>query len=650
MIQLSSSLRTRLLLIVLIAVAPVVVLMFFLDIDQRRKELQRAETELIWLTQLASNQQQQLIKSTHLLLATLAQMPGVRSENPKVCGAVLAELLILHNVYANLGISDDRGNIRCSALPIAGQVNISGRHYFRDALSSRGFSVGEAQIGRISGKAVQVYGHAVLDQNGTVDGVVYAALDLDWLRVFAHEAKMPDDAAMLVIDRNGTLLAHYPNPEKWIGTDTAQTPIVRVILNQQAGFTETSGIDGVTRLYSFRPLDGSSEPIYVAIGITKQSIYAAADRILLISLAGLILAVSLMFVLARFAGQFFILRQVQGLVATVNRLSMGEFDARTALSYNEGELGILAKSLDDMAQALERLTRRNQLILTSAGEGIFGVDRNGLTTFANPAAVQMLGYELPQILGRPAYEVLQPSRADGTPYTRDECPINITMHTGAGYHGDNEIFWRQDGRSIPVEYTSTPIQEHEEITGAVVIFRNISARKAMEQAERLKFQATHDELTGLANRTLFYDRLRQAMLTGQRTEKHFALLVMDMDRFKDINDNLGHQLGDRVLQEIAARLRGALREADTLARLGGDEFVALLPATQRDGAILSATKLIQALTQPLRVEQHALAVGISIGIALFPEHGKGIDDLIRCADTAMYEAKRTGSGYKLYAA
>lgn len=649
MIQLSSGLRTRIFLIVLIAIAPVVILTFYLGLNHRETEMQRAQDELARLAELAALQQQQLTQNTQLFLEVLARTPFVRSGDMAACSAFLADILKYQTAYANFGMIDANGIIRCSALPLTKAVNTSDRRYFRDALAARGFSVGEAQIGRVTGKATLNFGHAVLEDNGAVRGVVFAALDLNWLQKFSHEATLPADSAMLVIDHTGTLLAHYPEPEKWAGVNVTHIPLVKIMLDRTAGTTESSGLDGVTRLYAFTPLDNSPEPVYVAIGIDKRTIFAEADHILLLSLAGIILAAILAVAAARFAGQFFIMRQIQGLVATVTRLSTGELNARTALSYTEGELGLLAKSLDDMAQALERLTRRNQLILTSAGEGILGVDRNGLTTFANPAAVQMLGYELPKILGRSAYEVLQPSRADGTPYTHDECPINITMHTGAGYHGDNEIFWRQDGRSIPVEYTSTPIQEHEEITGAVVVFRNISARKAMEQVERLKFQATHDELTGLANRTLFYDRLHQAMLTGQRTEKHFALLIMDMDRFKDINDNLGHQLGDRALQEIATRLRGALREADTLARLGGDEFVALLPATQRDGAVRSATKLIQALAQPLRVEQHTLAVGISIGIALFPEHGKDIDDLIRCADTAMYDAKRTGSGYKLYA-
>lgn len=650
MIRLPTGLRTRLFLIFLIAVAPVIVLTFYLSLDHRERETQRAQNELARLAELAALHQQQVTQNTQLLLVSLAQTSAIQSGDRVACNAFLAELLKRQTAYANFGLSDVRGNIYCSALPLTKTVNISDRRYFREALAARAFSMGEAQIGRITGKATQNFGHAVLDPNGVVRGVVYAALDLNWLETFRREAKLPADTATLVVDHQGALLARYPDPKRWAGTDTSQMPIVQIMLRQRIGSVEAAGLDGVTRLHAFTPLDSSPEPIYVAIGVAKKTVSAAANRVLVLSLAGIILAAGLAFVAARFAGQFFILRQVQDLVSTVDHLRGGELHARTALAHDQGELGILAKSLDDMAQALEQLTRRNQLILQSAGEGIYGVDHAGLTTFANPAATRMLGYELPQILGRPAYEVLQPSRSDGTPYTREECPISVTLHTGAGYHADNEIFWRQDGRSFPVEYVSTPIQEQDMVTGAVIVFKDISARSALAQAERLKFQATHDELTGLANRLLFYDRLRQAILTGQRTKEHFALFILDMDRFKDINDKLGHQLGDRALQETATRLRAALREADTLARFGGDEFVALLPATHRDGAIQSAAKLTQALAQPLRIEQHALTVGVSIGIALFPEHGKDIDDLIRCADIAMYQAKRAGSGYKVYAA
>ena len=168
---------------------------------------------------------------------------------------------------------------------------------------------------------------------------------------------------------------------------------------------------------------------------------------------------------------------------------------------------------------------------------------------------------------------------------------------------------------------------------------------------QLEFQAFHDSLTRLPNRTLFYDRLEQAVLTGKRENRAMALMVLDLDRFKTINDTHGHVAGDLVLQTVAVRLQDTLRASDTIARLGGDEFALLLP-TIKDGntALLTANKVVQALRQPMPIDGLVLDVGASIGIALFPHDGVEKSELLRRADSAMYAAKRAGTGACLYAA
>lgn len=170
-----------------------------------------------------------------------------------------------------------------------------------------------------------------------------------------------------------------------------------------------------------------------------------------------------------------------------------------------------------------------------------------------------------------------------------------------------------------------------------------------EAYQRIEHQALHDPLTNLPNRSLFQDRLRQSVLTGQRENRLFALAMMDLNHFKEINDSLGHHSGDLVLQETAARLRGALRQSDTIARLGGDEFVMILP-TVKDmaSAAAAATKIIDALDQAMNIEGQAMHVGASLGIALFPRDGDDPAQLMRHADAAMYAAKRAKLGFSLY--
>ena len=176
-------------------------------------------------------------------------------------------------------------------------------------------------------------------------------------------------------------------------------------------------------------------------------------------------------------------------------------------------------------------------------------------------------------------------------------------------------------------------------------------RRERKRAERrLAHLAYHDALTDLPNRTLLHDRLQQAVLGAYRTGKPLTLLVMDLDRFKEINDTLGHHAGDRVLQLVASRLRGTLRDVDTVARLGGDEFALILPSTDLDGAVATAAKVLLELERPLVVDGRTLGVRASIGIARFPQHGASAETLLRKADIAMYLAKGDSGGYAVYAA
>jgi diguanylate cyclase (GGDEF)-like protein len=184
------------------------------------------------------------------------------------------------------------------------------------------------------------------------------------------------------------------------------------------------------------------------------------------------------------------------------------------------------------------------------------------------------------------------------------------------------------------------------------LFRMVMAasRRLQRQAEENRHQSLHDTLTGLPNRTLFHDRVHQALLTARREGLRLGVMIMDVDRFKEINETLGHQNGDRLLRLIALRLKGTLRESDTIARLGGDEFGLLLPKVDPPGAAAQvARKVLKALKEePLVVGGLTLDVGASIGIALYPEHGEDVDTLLRQADVAMYAAKESLTGYESY--
>lgn len=174
-------------------------------------------------------------------------------------------------------------------------------------------------------------------------------------------------------------------------------------------------------------------------------------------------------------------------------------------------------------------------------------------------------------------------------------------------------------------------------------------RELINQSEVMAHQAMHDGLTGLPNRNLFHDRLNQALNAARRSGSMLAVCMLDLNRFKEVNDSLGHQMGDLVLQQTALRMRSELRASDTVARLGGDEFIILIPKVEDQmHAAMAASKLIKALVKPLHIDGHTLEIGASIGIALYPQHGESPELLIRHADMAMYHAKKNSYGHSFY--
>jgi diguanylate cyclase (GGDEF)-like protein len=205
----------------------------------------------------------------------------------------------------------------------------------------------------------------------------------------------------------------------------------------------------------------------------------------------------------------------------------------------------------------------------------------------------------------------------------------------------------REGNLVEVEVVRRVPRANED-DRRVWLLRDVTTRERAEA--ELREQALHDALTGLPNRTLLDDRLRSAIAVAQRQEAALSLLLLDLDGFKSVNDTCGHHAGDLVLREIASRLSGSLRESDTAARLGGDEFVLLLPATPLVGALEAARALQDFIVAPMNIEGKPLAVGASIGIAVFPTHGRDADVLLAAADSAMYDAKHSGGGYRTFQA
>ncbi len=293
-----------------------------------------------------------------------------------------------------------------------------------------------------------------------------------------------------------------------------------------------------------------------------------------------------------------------------------------------------------------RRVAENELILVSAGEGIYGTDTSGIINFINPAAATMLGYERGELLGREAHSSIHHSPPDGSPYPADVCLRHTALATGLALLNKEDLLWRKDGSPLPVEFSSMPMRRDGKLLGAVVTFTDISERKQHE--EQLLHQATHDELTGLPNRYLFQKRIRQAIAGAWRDGNRVAVLILDLDNFKTVNDSFGDAFGDDLLVEISHRLKDLLGEEDTLARLGGDEFGILLSNLDRASeAVHMAEMILRDITVPCRVNKQDIIVGGSLGLSFFPEDAADGATLLRYADVAMYQAKQSGRGIQV---
>jgi diguanylate cyclase (GGDEF)-like protein/PAS domain S-box-containing protein len=292
-------------------------------------------------------------------------------------------------------------------------------------------------------------------------------------------------------------------------------------------------------------------------------------------------------------------------------------------------------------EALFDEKERAQVTLSSIGDAVMSTDSQGRITFLNLVAERLTGWSRAEAVGRPFEEVFQ--LIDVATHERAGNPVARAMKEDKTVGlTSNCVLVRRDGFEAAIEDSAAPIHDRfGRVSGAVMVFHDVSSARALSL--RMSYLAQHDSLTDLPNRLLFNDRLAQAMAIGRRGSTRLGVLYLDIDRFKTINDSLGHAIGDCLLQSVAQRLRSCVRHADTVSRQGGDEFVILLSQlAQPEDAAISAEKLLTALAVPHQIQEHTLYITVSIGVVTFPDDGLDAETLLKNADFAMYQAKESG--------
>ena len=352
---------------------------------------------------------------------------------------------------------------------------------------------------------------------------------------------------------------------------------------------------------------------------------------------------------------FALTRRLRVVTEAASRFAEGDHAARSQVGGSD-EVALLSFSVDRMADAVAEKERQLkeqseyiELLLDSTAEGIYGVNAEGIGTFVNPACLRMLGYEHEdELIGKCIHDLIHHTYPDGRPYPKEQCKIHLATQRGESTRVDDEVHWRADGSSFPVEYWSRPMVRDGKLIGSVVAFIDISERKKSE--EQIRNLAYFDPLTKLPNRRLLMDRLGQAIIASNRTREFGALIILDLDNFKVLNDTQGHDVGDRLLIEVAQRLLTIARHEDTVSRLGGDEYVIIVEhlgtdqTTAVNKAELIAEKIHSELNKPYAIiqNQHAHHSTPSIGLTLFRGEALSVEGLLKQADVALYQSKGAG--------
>ncbi|WP_374615595.1 bifunctional diguanylate cyclase/phosphodiesterase [Thauera aminoaromatica] len=646
-----TSLNFRLWLTIAIAVLPVLLFVFFDFHERREQAVAETRAEIALRLADANREAQAAHRAVALVLRIMARSNDLQALDSAQCSGIAGRLLESLDGFANIGAALPDGEIFCSGRPMSAPVTVIDRAWFRTSLDSDEISPGEFVIGRVSGTPGMAFGYPLRAADGTLRAVIFATITVAWFDRLIEGFRLPEGWEASVISNSGLVLAHQPEraPEGWRAHKVPATTLARMaaVVRDEGGIAELAGIDGVQRLYGIGVPDFAPGSGFFAIGAPLERSLEAAGQRLLMHLA-LVAAIALASALI---ARFYIYRlievwatRVRGAIAEI---AAGRRDARIGQATGVAELDALSEGIDQMALEIGRREgelQRLSMVIEQSPESIVITDTAGCILYVNEAFQRITGYARDEVLGR------NPRILNGglTPRATYE-QMWATLLAGEVWRGEFHNV-RKDGSAYLELATIAPIKDAGgTVTHYVAVKEDITQRK---QSEALLHRLAYfDALTGLPNRALLHDRIAQAIRSGVRRESFGMLMLVDIDRFRQLNDTLGHAAGDRLLCEVAARLRASVREEDTVARHGDDDFAVLVERigeTEADAlshAEHVARKLQRALQQPYVLggtEGDRHFATLSFGISLFHDGVSSLESLLKQAEVALYRAKQDG--------
>lgn len=529
------SARARIALLVIASALPLLALAIYSGVMQRDAAERSEQQELRLIAELTAKRPEQMLENAHQLLFAIGGQVDHLLADRLDCHRYFHRLLPDgKGLYRAMGLVLPNGDIFCSSIigKSSESINIKDRPHFRMAVESGKFSVGEYQVGRVTGSAGINFTYPVMDAKGQLQAVAFAGLNIE---TFTEQGGSRREGlrrtlgrVVTIIDRNNVVLAQYPNASARTGEKYPNSRVVEALARPGNSLFTTEDLNGVVRLYVVENVgmnpDGVA-PLRVIVSTPSQMIFAEADEALLRTAYGIALITILLVIVAWYGAEILVLRRVRTLLGVADRIRTGDLSARTGFGAGSEELTRLGSAFDAMAQELQI--------------------RDG--------------------------------------------ELQNALH-------------------------------------------------------RLNHQAATDQLTGLPNRRYLWEALGAELMRARRKQTPLAVILLDIDHFKQINDRWGHEAGDLVLKNVSYAIRAVVRGSDIVARHGGEEFVVVLPEAGEDIA-LSRAEAVRMEIAGLELTYGGKPLGTvtaSLGVAVSRELRETAEGLVRIADQAMYEAKQGG--------
>ncbi|MCI0521512.1 MAG: ATP-binding protein [Chloroflexi bacterium] len=351
--QLFSSLRSRLILLVLLASLPALGLTLYSGLEQRQLAVLSAEQDTQHIAYLTAVNQKMFVENTRAFLLAMSHLPALRDQDIGACQHLFSHILTEHYpYYLSFYVADLKGNVVCNPPNTHVPDHLTDCTHYNRLLQVKDFTVSDYHICESTGKAIISMGYPILDDQGKLVLVLNISLDLKWINQLAADADLPEGAALALYDRKGVILAHYPEPDAWVGKSALMEPTLSDLLEVGEGRITGPGPDGVERLYIIRPMPGSDESVRISLGFPTAAVFAQANQLMLRNLL-LLGGVTLLAVLAAWVlSDILVVRRAKALVAATRRLADGDLSARAGVAHDQGELGQLAHAFDHMAEAI----------------------------------------------------------------------------------------------------------------------------------------------------------------------------------------------------------------------------------------------------------------------------------------------------------